>query len=117
MGAAERVNTGVWSSEKVLGILAAREGFIDDGERLLLGRLAGEAAGRPILDIGVGGGRTIPLLAPAAGGYVAVDYLPEMVALARSRHPDVRVELADARELSQFAAASFGAVFFSFNGI
>ena len=48
---------------------------------------------------------------------MAVDYLPEMVALARSHHPGVRVEQADARELRAFADVSFDAVYFSFNGI
>jgi len=117
MSAAERVNAEVWSSRKVQDIFAAREGFLDDGERLLLSRLASEAQGRPVLDIGVGAGRTIPLLSGLGAGYVAVDYLPEMVALARARHPGVRVEQADARALDGFADGSFGAVFFSFNGI
>ncbi len=115
--APERVNTDVWSSEKVLGIFAAREGFIDPGEQALLARIQAETAGQPILDVGVGGGRTIPLLAAHDGGYVAVDYLPEMVALAGDRHPGVRVEQADARDLAGFPSGSFGAVFFSFNGI
>ena len=37
--------------------------------------------------------------------------------LARSRHPGVRIEQGDARNLSMFADDSFGAVFFSYNGI
>jgi SAM-dependent methyltransferase len=117
MEAAERINAEVWSSRKVLGAFAAREGYIDAAEEVLLPRLAEAAARRPILDIGVGAGRTIPLLAPASDGYVAVDYLPEMVELARSLHPGTRVEQADARDLSGFEDESFGAVFFSFNGI
>ena len=117
MGAAERINAEVWSSPKVLDIFAARGGFIDAGERDLVGRLTAEAAGGPLLDIGVGAGRTIPLLALQSDAYVAVDFLPEMVALARSRHPGVRVEQADARDLGAFADSSFAAVFFSFNGI
>jgi SAM-dependent methyltransferase len=117
MSSSERINAEVWSSREVLDIIGARDGYIDAGERALLERLAAQAHGRAILDIGVGGGRTIPLLAPHSDGYVAVDYLPEMVALARSQHPGVRVEAADARELAQFASGSFAGVFFSFNGI
>jgi SAM-dependent methyltransferase len=115
--AAESVNRDVWSSEKVLGVLAAREGFIDAGEQVLLERVTEETAERPLLDVGVGAGRTIPLLAAHGGGYVAVDYLPEMVALARELHPGVRVDQADARDFAGLASDSFGAVFFSFNGI
>lgn len=117
MRAAERINADVWSSRKVLSEFAARDGYIDPAEELLLPRLTEAAAGRPILDIGMGAGRTIPLLATPGDGYVAVDYLPEMVELARSLHPGVRIEQADARDLSAFADESFGAVFFSYNGI
>jgi|SRR6185437_8746725 len=117
MRAAESINAEVWSSRKVLGQFAARDGYIDPAEELLLARLTTSAAGRPILDVGMGAGRTIPLLATAGDGYVAVDYLPEMVELARSLHPGVRIEQADARDLSAFADGSFGAVFFSYNGI
>lgn len=115
--ASERVNTEVWSSKKVRDIFAARDGFIDAGEHALLEGLDAETRGRPILDVGVGAGRTIPLLASHDGGYVAVDFLPAMVALARERHPGVHVEQADARDLARFPPESFGAVFFSFNGI
>ncbi len=47
MGAEERINAEVWSSRKVLGLFAARDGYIDAGEELLLPRLAA-AAGRPL---------------------------------------------------------------------
>src|SRR5690349_19873791 len=113
MRSAERINADVWSSRKVLGAFAARDGYIDGAEEVLLPRLAAAARNLPVLDIGVGAGRTIPLLAPGRDGYVAVDYLPEMVELARSLHPGVRIEQADARDLSEFADGSFAAVFFS----
>jgi SAM-dependent methyltransferase len=113
----ERINTGVWQSGRVQDIFSRREGFVDDAEELMIGRLVGEAGGLPILDIGVGAGRTIPYLREASEEYVAVDYLPAMVDLARARHPQARVEQADARDLSMFADETFGGVFFSFNGI
>src|ERR1700677_2903050 len=116
-GETERINADVWRSAEVLDIFAHRDGLIDPGEALLVQRIAEEADGRPILDIGVGGGRTIPYLRSASDEYVAIDYLEEMVSLARSRHPGVRIEQGDARNLSMFADDSFGAVFFSFNGI
>ncbi|MGO9489142.1 MAG: class I SAM-dependent methyltransferase [Solirubrobacteraceae bacterium] len=113
----ERINADVWRSGEVLEIFANRTGFIDRGETQMLARIAHEAKGMPILDIGVGAGRTIPFLQPAAEGYVAVDYLEEVVSLARSRHPGVRIEQADARDLSAFDDDTFAAALFSFNGI
>lgn len=115
MSEPERINKDVWRSHKVLDIFAVRDGFIDAGEEMLIERLLSAERQRPILDIGVGGGRTIPLL--AGDGYVAVDFLPEMVELTGAKHPGVRVEQADARDLSGFEDDSFGAVVFSFNGI
>jgi hypothetical protein len=45
------------------------------------------------------------------------DYLEEMVSLTRSRYPEARIELADARDLSVFADSTFGLAFFSGNGV
>jgi SAM-dependent methyltransferase len=117
MGEPERINADVWRSRQVLDIFAQRDGRIDQGEARVLQRIIEDVDRQPILDIGVGGGRTVPYLHPASDEYVAVDFLDEMVALARSRHPHARIEQADARDLSAFAEDSFAAVFFSFNGI
>lgn len=93
------------------------EGFCDPGERAAYGRIADEVRGQPILDLGVGAGRTTALLGPLTPHYTALDYLPDMVAAVRRRHPSVDVSLGDARDLSRFADGSFAMVAFSFNGI
>jgi SAM-dependent methyltransferase len=111
------INRSVWKSPRVLGIFARREGFIDRGEELVFERAARETRGQPILDIGIGAGRTVPLLRAVSTDYVGIDYLEEVVRLARSRHPGVRIERADARDLSRFADDTFALVVFSFNGI
>ena len=87
------------------------------GERLLVGRLARGARGGPLLDIGVGGGRTVGLLRLITDDYVAIDYSPQMVAAARAAHPDADIRLGDGRDLSMFGDAHFSAVVFSFNGV
>lgn len=110
-------NRSTWQRARVLKAFADRDGFTDPGEALLMERLAGESRDQPILDIGIGAGRTVPYLRSLSADYVGVDYLEEMVRLTRARHPDARVELADARDLSGFADCSFGLVCFSFNGI
>lgn len=117
MSDSERANASVWRSRRLQKIFAAREGFADPGEERAVALVAEQACGRPILDIGVGAGRTVPILRALSEDYVAVDYLPEMVELARSLHPGVRVERADARDLGRFAEGSFALVVFSLNGI
>ena len=113
----DRINRSVWRSKRVVDLFARREGVTDRGEALVIARVSREARGQPVLDIGVGGGRTVPYLQPLSADYVAVDYLEEMVSLTRSRYPDARIELADARDLSAFADSTFGLAFFSRNGV
>ena len=73
--------------------------------------------GQPILDLGVGAGRTVKPLLAVSSDYLGIDYSPEMVAHCRARYPQVRFEYGDARNLSTLAADSFGLVVFSCNGI
>jgi len=54
--------------------------YVDPGEKILYDSIAKAAAGKPILDIGVGGGRTVPHLTAMSADYTAIDYSAEMVA-------------------------------------
>jgi SAM-dependent methyltransferase len=110
-------NRSVWQSAPVLDAFARRQGWSDPGEGRAMQLLAAEARGEPILDIGVGAGRTLPYLRSLSEDYVAIDYLPEMVNATRARFPDARIEHADARDLRAFADGSFALVVFSMNGI
>lgn len=73
--------------------------------------------GGDVLDIGVGAGRTCEFLPQATKSYIGLDYVPGMVRAARARFPDLDLRRGDARDLSEFADASFDFVLFSFNGI
>jgi SAM-dependent methyltransferase len=86
-------------------------------EMLTLLRYHHDFVGRDVLDVGVGTGRTSAYLAPVARRYEAIDYSPVMVEYMRSRHPEVSVHRTDMRDLSEFAAGSFDAVFAPFNVI
>lgn len=113
----DQVNRSTWSHRHVRREFDGNRGVLERGEAVALDVVRRELAGGPVLDLGVGTGRTVPLLEPLTDDYVALDYLPTMVAAARSRFPGRRIELGDARDLSRFDDASFGLVSFSFNGI
>jgi SAM-dependent methyltransferase len=91
--------------------------WLDAAERLLVNMIADEVRGEPILDLGVGAGRTAWILRILSANYVAVDISPEMVKTCREEYPGIDVRQCDARELSMFGSCSFGLVVFSFNGI
>lgn len=92
-------------------------GFLDRGEAAALVSAAGVARGRPILDVGVGSGRTTPLLRLISDHYVAVDYAPNMIDRFRENFPDLPASVADARDLTEFSDGQFGLIVFSNNGI
>lgn len=72
---------------------------------------------RAVLDLGVGGGRTLPYLSAAARRYVAVDYSDAMVRACRARFPDADVRLGDACRLDGIPDGDFDFTFFSYNSI
>jgi ubiquinone/menaquinone biosynthesis C-methylase UbiE len=73
--------------------------------------------GADILDLGVGGGRTMGYLSAIARRYVGVDYAFEMIDVCRAKYPSLDFLTADASDLVIFPDGSFEAVVFSFNGI
>jgi SAM-dependent methyltransferase len=113
----DQINRETWRAPSTVRWYQSSEGWTDPGERAALGVVAAAARDRPILDLGVGGGRTVPLLRAISRDYTAVDYTPELVEACRARYPDARVLHGDARDLSRFPARSFQLAVFSFNGI
>lgn len=92
-------------------------GELDGAEIAALASVAESVRGKPILDLGVGGGRTVEALRSLSTDYLAVDYSAEMVAACRARFPDVAVQLGDARDLSALPRSHFALVMFSCNGL
>src|ERR1700682_1060613 len=97
----DRLNQDTWAASGTLDWLGSLEGFVDAGERTAYARIAELARDQPILDLGVGAGRTIPMLQSLSRDYVAIDYTPAMVERARQRFPGVDIQLGDARDLSR----------------
>lgn len=113
----DRANRSAWGNREVAKRFAERDGFSSDGEAHVMRRVATVAEGQPILDVGVGGGRTVRFLRSVSEDYVGVDYIEQLVTATRRRYPHVRVEHMDARDLSAFADSTFALVVFSRNGI
>lgn len=111
------INRRAWRAPFVVRSFRRREGWADPGERGALESVRADAADQPILDLGVGAGRTVPLLLAISPDYVGLDYTPEMVWVCREEHPGVRIVHGDARNLARFHDATFQLVVFSFNGI
>jgi SAM-dependent methyltransferase len=112
----DRINRTTFDDLDVLSSYSS--GWTDLGERRMMRHVAALVAGRPVLDLGVGGGRTTALLRKhVSTDYVGLDYAPNSVTMCRREHPDADVRLGDARDLSLFESGSFGLVCFSLNGL
>lgn len=73
-----------------------------------------------MLDVGIGGGRTTQHFSRVVKEYVGIDYSEEMVTVCQKRFPSssqLRIEVGDARNMSQFQDDSFDFILFSFNGL
>jgi SAM-dependent methyltransferase len=68
-------------------------------------------AGRDVLDIGAGTGRTAVYLAPLARRYQAIDYSAVMVQRFERELPDLPVAVVDMRDMSRFPDDDFDFVF------
>jgi SAM-dependent methyltransferase len=95
----------------------AADDLLEPALALLFIRHRDDIAGRAVLDIGVGAGRTTRYLSTLTPHYVGIDYSPTMIDVCTRRFPAARIELADARDLARFAEASFNFVLFSAAGI
>jgi len=113
----DAINRGTWRLPATVSAYERLEGWSDPGEQAAVEHVAAEMRSRPILDIGVGAGRTTTILQAISHDYIGVDYTQEMVEACRARHPGARVLHMDARDLGAFEDNRFALVVFSFNGI
>jgi SAM-dependent methyltransferase len=101
----DRVNRSVYHSPDVARWY--RSTRLSAAETAALLKYQTAFAGRDVLDLGVGTGRTTRYLAPLARRYVGIDYAPAMVRHCRAAMPDIEVRQADMRDLTEFPESSF----------
>ena len=112
----DRINKRTYGAKRVVRQFQAAAGWLERGEQAAFDLIADYVRDRAILDIGVGGGRTAPLMLSISADYRGIDYCPTMVDVARSRFPRQQFVVMDARRLT-FTDSSFDLVAFSYNGI
>ena len=109
-----QANQAAWDEEKTLRWFAGYEGWSDRGEQLATEAVAREMAGKRILDLGVGAGRTVPFLRAISNDYVAIDFVPQMADSARASIPtsgsrsEMRVTSAALRTTPSTSSCSHG---------
>jgi SAM-dependent methyltransferase len=111
--AQDRLNQRVYHAARVPNYY--RSDRLDNAETAALLAYQPQFAGRDVLDLGVGPGRTAFFLAPLARRYVCVDSSPPMIDRLRQRLPGIDARLADMRDLSWATPQSFDFVFASCN--
>lgn len=109
----DRVNTRVYHRPRI--VRDYRQDTLAREDAVALLRYQPAVAGKDVLDIGVGTGRTAIYLAPLARHYQAIDYSPVMVHEFERDRPGIPIALADMRDLSPFATGSFDFVLASNN--
>src|SRR3954471_14749360 len=109
-------NRAVFETQKVVSQYR-HETQLTPAEARLLDRYHSSIVHQPVLDLGVGGGRTTPHLAPLASSYLGMDFSHAMIEACRNRYPSWEFRWGDARDLSELPAESFNFVIFAFNGI
>lgn len=76
-------------------------------EAIILLRYRDAFAGKRVLDIGVGSGRTTRFLLPFAASYTGFDLSPQMIAIARRTFPRARMLELDMREIGKLTSERF----------
>jgi SAM-dependent methyltransferase len=112
----DAINLAAMRSPRIVAHYA-RKDDMHAHEIAALDSVATSMLGVPILDIGVGGGRTAPMLSKLSGDYLGIDYSQEMVSACQRRFPGLKFDWMDARKMDRITTASVGLAVFSCNGI
>lgn len=113
----ELTNADMFALDRFVQDYDAFQGWNDPGEMRTLLSIASDVRGKPVLDIGVGTGRTTALLRLLTDDYVGIDYVPVMIEQARLAMPGNDLRVGNVLDLREFDEGSQTLVFFSYNGL
>lgn len=113
----ERTNADTFALDRFVADYDAFQGWNDQGEMRTLLSIAPDVRGKPVLDIGVGTGRTTALLRLLTDDYIGIDYVPVMIEQARLAMPGNDLRVGNVLDLREFGDGSQTLVFFSYNGL
>lgn len=110
-------NRKYYDSPGVAEFWASYKSDLFKAEEVILASLAGQIKGKPLLEIGVGAGRTTPYLRDLAGDYTGIDISSRMVEQCRKKFSGAALFICDARDMALFKDGQFSTVVFWMNGI
>lgn len=113
----DRINRSTWNSHDAIREFTLDKTFTDPGEKAAFNWIAPRCTGLPLLDIGIGAGRTIGMMKAISADYTGIDYTQKLLDIARGRFPGTDLRHMDARDMSELPSDHYGLVMFSWNGI
>jgi SAM-dependent methyltransferase len=111
------INQRAWTTRDAFREFTRDKTWTDAGEEAAFARVARECVGQPLLDIGIGAGRTVPLMTRMSSDYTGIDCTANLLAHARQRFPGVDLRCMDARDMAGIQDDHYALTAFSWNGI
>ncbi|WP_027795711.1 class I SAM-dependent methyltransferase [Paraburkholderia acidipaludis] len=113
----DQVNRRAWTTRDALHEFTRGKKWTDAGEQAAFAWIARECHGQPLLDIGIGAGRTIPLMMEISSNYTGIDYTASLLDQARKSFPGLDLRHMDARDMAALPSDHYALTAFSWNGI
>ncbi len=110
-----KINLRAFSKKEIARFYS--EESLQKTEEVILDSIKPKILNKKILEIGVGGGKTIEHLTKISKDYTGIDYSYEMVKTCKQRYPDANVINLDARDMLIFASNEFDFILCAFNGM
>lgn len=110
------INLKAFGDKKVVRVYSDANS-LQKAEEAILGEIKDNIRNKKILDIGVGGGKTIKYLTGISSEYTGIDYSEAMVNACREQYPGINILHCDARDMSIFKNEEFDFILFTYNGI